>query len=77
MVFANTPKKEKEMPMFPFSLEMGPGPKSIAFAFWTPGLRVIVKLREEQNWRVAGSTLFWKATSAERQPSDLMDSFSF
>lgn len=77
MVFANTPRKEKEMLMFPFSPEIGPGPKSIAFAFWTPGLRVIFKLREEQDWRVAGSTLFWKATSAERQPHDLMDSFSF
>lgn len=63
--------------MFPFSPEMGPGPKSMPLAWWTLGLRVILILRKEQDWRVTSSTLFWKATSAERLPSDLMDGFSF
>lgn len=63
--------------MFPFFSEMGPGPRSLLLACWTTGLKVIFKLREEQNWRVASSTLFWKAAFLLRLPSDLMDGFSF
>lgn len=63
--------------MFLFSSEAGPGLRSMPFACWTTGLSVIPNLREEQDWRVASSALFRKATSAERQPSDLMDGFSF
>lgn len=73
MEFTNTPRKEKEMSMFLFSPGMGPGPRSMAFACWTPGLRAILRLREEQNWTVPSSTLFWKGTATERQPSDLTD----
>lgn len=68
MEFTNTPRKEKEMPMFPFFPGMGPSPRSIAFACWTPDLRVILRLREEQNWTVPSSTLFWKGTAQKRSP---------
>lgn len=75
--FANASRKEKEMPMVPFSPEMGAGPRSMPLARWTLGLRMILKLREEQARRVASNTLLWKAPSAERPPSDLRDGFSF
>lgn len=49
MELANTPREEKEMLMFPFSPEMGPGPQSVALACWIPGLTVKLKLRGEQD----------------------------